>query len=148
MPRHPTAVQTPGEPTTAAPADQPAADAFQAVVSDTSADAAPAGTIDVSALQAQIAAQNAQISALMSAVTQMQDNQARPTPKQAQDDALPDINSVDIKAINDGDAAVLTKQGWVVPVNLGANPKDVLDRKDAALQREALIKLAGKSDKV
>lgn len=140
MPRNPTAVQTPGETPTAPAAGQPAADAFQAVGTDLSGDE-PAAEEDPKVIALQ-----AQVSALMAAVTQLQANQVRqaPTPKQSQEAALPDISEVDLKAINEGNTPVLTKQGWVVPVNFGTDPAQLQKLKDEALQRQAMTTLVNK----
>lgn len=150
MPRNPTAVQTPGETPTAPAADQPAADAFQAVGIELSGDdPEPAGAGDnseVAELRALVQRQNEQMSAMMAAVTQLQANQVRqaPSAKVSQEAALPDISEVDLKAINEGNTPVLTKQGWVVPVNFGTDPAQLQKLKDEALQRQAMTTLVNK----
>lgn len=146
MPRNPTAVQTPGETPTAPAAGQPAADAFQAVGTDLSGDEPADESGDVAQMRAMIAAQNAQISALMGAVTQMQANQARPAPstKVSQEDALPDTKDVNVAAINAGNSPVLTKQGWIVPPAFGTDPAHLQKLRDEALQRQAMTTLVNK----
>lgn len=146
MPRNPTAVQTPGETPTAPAAGQPAADAFQAVGTDLSGDSSPADGATNEELRAMVAAQSAQISAMMAAVTQLQANQVRqaPMPKQSQEASLPDISTLDVEAINKGNTPVLTKQGWVVPVNFGTDPAVLQKLKDEALQRQAMTTLVNK----
>lgn len=146
MPRNPTAVQTPGETPTAPAAGQPSADAFQAVGTNLSDDAGPADGATNEELRAMVAAQNAQISAMMAAVTQLQANQVRqaPTARQSQEAALPDSANLDIDAINKGNTPVLTKQGWIVPPAFGTDPARLQQLKDEALQRQAMTTLVNK----
>jgi hypothetical protein len=138
MARTKTEVQTPGESPTAPAA--PPADAFQAVA--TTID--PAAEASNEDLRAMILAQNAQISALMAAVTNVQRVQAQPAGKLAQEASLPDIADVDVAAINAGQTPVLTKQGWVVPPSFGTDPARLQELKDQAEQRRINAALAKK----
>jgi len=83
----------------------------------------------------------AQIAAMGAMMQQMQANQ-RVIPSQAQAEALPDMASLDLDAINKGSSPVLTRQGWIVPPNYGADPV-LLAEKVAQEKRDAtLMKLA------
>jgi len=110
-----TAVQTPGE--SPAPADQ-------------TAGAGPT----MEELQAQIAAMGA-------AMQQLQANQ-RVIPAQAQAQSLPDMADIDLTEVNHGSTPVLTKQGWIVPPNFGADPVMLAEEKAKREERAALMKLA------
>jgi hypothetical protein len=109
------AVHTPGE--SPAPADQ-------------TAGAAPT----MEELQAQIAAMGA-------AMQQLQANQ-RVIPAQAQAQSLPDMADIDLTEVNHGSTPVLTKQGWIVPPNFGADPVMLAEEKAKREERAALMKLA------
>lgn len=111
------AVHTPGE--SPAPADQ-------------TAGAASGPTMEE--LQAQIAAMGA-------AMQQLQANQ-RVIPAQAQAQSLPDMADIDVTAVNHGSTPVLTKQGWIVPPNFGADPVMLAEEKAKREERAALMRLA------
>lgn len=146
MPRAKTNVQTPGETPTADQAGQPAGDAFQAEATQTSVDLAeqPAeGGSELAQLKAMVAAQNAQIASLMAAVSNVQRTQPTPTAKSLEA-SLPDLDSVDVEAINQGNTPVLTKQGWIVPPTYGTDPARLQELRDQALQRKINTKLAAK----
>lgn len=112
-----TAVQTPGE--SPAHADQPAG---------------AAGGPSIEDLQAQIAA----MAAMMQ---QLQANQ-RVIPAQAQAEALPDLAALDVDEINKGATPVLTRQGWIVPPNFGADPVSLAEKVAQEKRDAALMKLA------
>lgn len=150
MARTPRAVSTPGETPTATEAGQDATqstgDAFQAQATQLGdqGSAAPAAETSDSDLRALVAAQNAQIAALMGAVAQLQRTQAAPTAKAALEASLPDIDSVDVDKINEGNTPVLTKQGWVVPPTYGTDPARLQELRDQALNRQVMGDLAKK----
>ena len=121
-----TAVQTPGDTPTTAPADQPAT-------------AAPSSTVEE--LQAQLAAQQQQMAAMMTMMQNLQANQ-RVTPAQAQAEALPDMGDLDLDEINRGSTPVLTRQGWIVPPNYGADPVSLAEKAAQEKRDAALMKLA------
>ena len=122
------AVQTPGETTTPAQADTPATGAVP-------------GGATVEELQAALAAQAAQMQQLMGMVANLQANQ-RAVPAQAAADALPDVADLDLDEINRGSTAVLTRQGWIVPPNFGADPVQLAEEQARRDERAALMKLA------
>lgn len=107
------AVHTPGE--SPAPADQTAGPTMEE-------------------LQAQIAAMGA-------AMQQLQANQ-RIIPAQAQAQSLPDMADIDLTAVNHGSSPVLTRQGWIVPPNFGADPVMLAEEKAKREERAALMRLA------
>lgn len=121
-----TAVQTPGDTPTPAPAD-------------TSATSAPGSTVEE--LQAQLAAQQQQMAAMMAMMQNLQANQ-RVIPAQAQADALPDMADLDLDEINRGSTPVLTRQGWIVPPNHGADPVSLAEKAAQEKRDAALMKLA------
>lgn len=83
----------------------------------------------------------AQIQQLMGAMAQLQANQ-RTIPAQVQAQALPDMADIDLTAVNQGSSPVLTKQGWIVPPNFGADPVMLAEEKAKREERAALMKLA------
>lgn len=124
--RRATAVQTPGDTPTTAQADQPAT-------------AAPGSTVEE--LQAQLAAQQQQMAAMMAMMQNLQANQ-RVIPAQAQADALPDMADLDMDEINRGSTPVLTRQGWIVPPNYAADPVSLAEKAAQEKRDAALMKLA------
>jgi hypothetical protein len=146
MPRAKTNVQTPGETPTADQAGQAAGDAFQAEATQTSVDQteqAAAGDSEIAQLKAMVIAQNATIASLTAAVSNVQRTQPTPTAKSLEA-SLPDLDSVDVDAINAGNTPVLTKQGWIVPPTYGTDPARLQELRDAALQRQVMGDLAKK----
>lgn len=146
MPRAKTNVQTPGDTPTADQAGQAAGDAFQAEATQAAGDQteqAAAGDGELAQLKAMVAAQNAQIASLMAAVSNVQRTQPTPTAKSLEA-SLPDLDSVDVEAINAGNTPVLTKQGWIVPPTYGTDPARLQELRDQALQRKINTKLAAK----
>lgn len=83
----------------------------------------------------------AQIQQLMGVMAQLQANQ-RTIPAQVQAQALPDISEIDLNEVNHGSSPVLTKQGWIVPPNYGADPVMLAEEKAKRQERAALMKLA------
>lgn len=121
-----TAVQTPGDTPTPAPADTPAT-------------AAPGSTVEE--LQAALASQAEQMAAMMAMMQNLQANQ-RVIPAQAQADALPDMAEIDLEEINRGSTPVLTRQGWIVPPNYAADPVSLAEKAAQEKRDAALMKLA------
>lgn len=123
------AVQTPGEvPMTATEVKHRHEEAMAA------ANAAAAPTMEK--LQAQIAAMGAMMQ-------QLQANQrAIPSEAKANADNLPDMASLDLDAINKGSTPVLTRQGWIVPANFGADPVSLAEKAAQEKRDATLMKLA------
>lgn len=117
------AVQTPGE--------TPA----------TTAESTAAAPATVEELQAALAAQSAQMQQLMGMVAGLQANQ-RTVPSQAAAQALPAMSEVDVDEINRGSTPVLTRDGWIVPPNHGADPAKLAKEKAEEQERAAILKLA------
>lgn len=115
MAKTPAAPQVPGAiPPAADPAPSTAPEPTQPVAED----AGPAPEADTVAVpKAQLDALLAKMADLEAKVAAAPAAAARP-PK-TESDALPDQSSVNPDAIK---SPVLTKQGWVVPTDFGANP--------------------------
>jgi hypothetical protein len=52
------------------------------------------------------------------------------------------MDDLDVNEINRGSTPVLSKQGWIVPPNFGADPVMLEKERQEAEQRAAIVQLA------